>query len=53
MKRMIVSVLVEDTEVTELSEKIIKLVEDKKGEIGIQVSDTPPKGSGATLAGVA
>lgn len=52
MKRMIISVSVEEKEVTELSEKIIKLVEEKKGEIGIQVSDTPPKGSGATLVGV-
>lgn len=53
MKRMIVSVMVEEDAVYELSEKITKLVEEKKGEVGIQVSDVPPKGSGATLAGVA
>ena len=49
MKRMIMSVIVEEKEVTDLTEKIRKLL----GEVDIQISDAPPTGSGATLAGVA
>ncbi len=49
MKRMTVSVLVEEKEVNELSEEIIEVVESRKGKANIQVSDAPPAGSGATL----
>ena len=52
MKRMIISIIVEEKEVTELSEKISELVKEKTGKIDIQVSDASSQGSGATLAGV-
>jgi len=54
MKRIIVMINVPDETEIKLGEEIIKLVEKAKGKVtDIQVSVVSPKGSGATLAGVA
>jgi len=50
MKRMLIQVEVEEKELEEL---VMKAKELFGAQTDIQVSDAPPKGAGATLAGVA
>ena len=54
MKRIDLTALVPDNIVGELNTEITKLIESKFGGKvkGLNVSNTPPQGAGATLRGV-
>ena len=53
MKKITMSAIVEDGTEEKLSQELRALIALKNGTVDIQISDAPPKGSGATLAGVA
>ena len=49
MKKLDMSAVVEDDVAIELSNKITKLIKEKKGTGEVQISEVQPKGSGLTL----
>ena len=53
MKNIMVSAIVKEGTEEDLVKKIRALIAEKEGTVDIQVIDAPPKGAGATLAGVA
>ncbi len=53
MKKIMMSAVVKEGTEEDLAKAIKALIVAKGGTVDIQVSDAPPTGSGATLAGVA